>query len=166
MSADNEAFLDRWSRLKREQAKPDAADARPAPAAAPGAPAPAAAPLPPVDALRPDSDFTPFMAPEVAPALRRAALKKLFGDAHFNVPDPFEAYSEDYTGGEAIPEAMLKAINDVRDRALRTPEERAADEAREAERAQGAAEANATGDAPGARAQGGEDEDGAGRQDA
>jgi hypothetical protein len=50
------------------------------------------------------------MAPKVDAATRRAALKKLFADAHFNVPDPYEAYSGDWTGGEPIPMAMLKTL--------------------------------------------------------
>ena len=49
--------------------------------------------LPSVDKLTPESDFTGFMHPKVEDALRRVALKKLFSDPHFNVPDPFEAYS-------------------------------------------------------------------------
>ena len=150
-----EAFLERWSRLKREQPaqeadKPAVADARPA--------APAA-PLPPVEQLKPDSDFAAFMAPKVEPALRRAALKKLFVDAHFNAPDLFEPYSADFTGGEPIPSAMLTAINEVRDTALGKPEERAAqekpaDEQPEPQAAQSAA------------APEGEAKDVAGRQDA
>ena len=108
MSEDNrdqEAFLDRWSRRKLEQAEEKPAPPQKAEAAAP------AAPLPPVEGLTPDSDFTPFMAPNVDGATRRAALKKLFADAHYNVPDPFEAYSEDWTVGEKIPMEMLKTLN-------------------------------------------------------
>ena len=52
----------------------------------------------------------------------RRARKKLFTDAHYNIPDPFEAYSEDYTESEPIPEAMLKAINRVRDVAVKGQE--------------------------------------------
>jgi hypothetical protein len=100
---DKEAFLARWSRLKREQAAPAPDPAKPAAAA----PAPA---LPPVEKLTPESDFSGFMHPKVEDALRRAALKKLFGDPHFNVPDPYEAYSGDWTGGGAIPAAMLKDL--------------------------------------------------------
>ena len=46
--------------------------------------------------------------------MRRVALKKLFSDPHFNVPDPFEAYSGDWTGGEPIPEEMLATLNQAR----------------------------------------------------
>lgn len=117
MTQQGEAFLDRWSRLKQEREKAATADAPEAPArAAEVAPRADAAPaLPPLEELKPDSDFTPFMSPGVDGATRRAALKKLFADAHFNAPDAFEPYSADFTGGEPIPAQMLAAINRVRD---------------------------------------------------
>ncbi len=132
MSEEKEAFLDRWSRLKKEPPaeKPDLPEAKEEPAPA----------LQPVEDLKPDSDFTPFMNPKVDPATRRDALKKLFADAHYNIPDPFEAYSEDYTKSEPIPEKMLKAINRVRDVALRG-EEKVVEEERLAQEAQASAEA-------------------------
>jgi len=107
MSEDREPFLERWSRLKQEKPAEQSAEP-PAVAAAKVEPAP---PLQAVEDLKPDSDFTPFMNPKVDGATRRAALKKLFADAHFNIPDPFEAYSEDYTAGEPIPMEMLKTLN-------------------------------------------------------
>jgi hypothetical protein len=70
--------------------------------------------LPPTDELTPESDFTGFMHPKVEDALRRVALKKLFVDPHFNVPDPFEAYSGDWTVGEPISEEMLATLNQAR----------------------------------------------------
>jgi uncharacterized protein DUF3306 len=107
MTREKEAFLSRWSRLKRE-----------APAAKPAEKkddnAPQAPVLPPVEKLTPESDFTAFMQPKVADALRRVALKKLFSDPRFNIPDPFEAYSGDWTGGEPIPEEMLATLNQAR----------------------------------------------------
>jgi Protein of unknown function (DUF3306) len=102
MAADEkkEAFLGRWSRLKKEERKDlPAKDEKPAPE------------LPPVDKLTPESDFSGFMHPKVEDALRRAALKKLFSDPHFNIPDPYEAYSGDWTGGEPIPQEMLATLN-------------------------------------------------------
>lgn len=130
MSEEKEAFLDRWSRLKREQVeeKPGVPEAKPAPAAT----------LPPVESLKPDSDFTPFMNPQVGDQLRRTALKTLFGDAHFNAPDLFEPYSKDFTQSEPIPAKMLKAINRARDLAVKGPEklaeeERLAEQAEQAE---------------------------------
>jgi hypothetical protein len=104
MAEDKEAFLDRWSRLKqqRPEEKPAVPETREE------APAP---PLQPIEDLKSDSDFTPFMNPKVDGETRRAALKKLFADAHFNLPDPYEAYSEDWTVGEKIPMEMLKTLN-------------------------------------------------------
>ena len=92
-------FLRRWSRLKHDAGtKPvEKKDQPPA--------------LPPLDKMTPDSDFTAFMQPKVEDALRRAALKKLFSDPRFNIPDPFEAYSGDWTGGEPISAELLATLN-------------------------------------------------------
>jgi len=100
MSEDKEAFLNRWSRLKKQQAEP--VEKKPE--------TPAPTNLPPVDKLTPESDFTGFMHPKVADALRRTALKKLFSDPHFNVPDPFEPYSRDWNVSDPIPEAMRASL--------------------------------------------------------
>ena len=97
-----EAFLDRWSRRKRDSVQEKKGEESPKPS------------RPPVDKLTPESDFTGFMHPKVEDALRRVALKKLFSDPHFNVADPFEAYSGDWTGGEPIPEEMLAALNQAK----------------------------------------------------
>ena len=42
-----------------------------------------------------------------------AALKKLFNDPHFNIPDPFEPYSGDWTG-EVLPPEMLATLNQAK----------------------------------------------------
>jgi len=97
-----EDFLRRWARLKREKIVED----KKLPAAAPV--------LPPIDKMTPDSDFTAFMQPKVEDALRRAALKKLFSDPRFNIPDPFEAYSGDWTGGEPISAEILATLNQAK----------------------------------------------------
>jgi hypothetical protein len=100
MAEEKEPFLARWSRLKKEQPEPvEKKDPVPE------------KPLPPVEKLTPESDFSGFMNPKVEDALRRVALKKLFSDPHFNLPDPYEAYSGDWTGGEPIPEEMLATLN-------------------------------------------------------
>jgi len=115
MSREEEAFLSRWSRLKSEARNAPAEEPAAAPPAPPAPAEPASAPaLPPVETLTPESDFAPFMSPKIDPATRREALKKLFADAHFNVPDPFEAYSEDYTKGETLPLEALKRLNQAR----------------------------------------------------
>ena len=95
-----EAFLDRGSRLKKEQNE----------APAPAKDETAAPALPPVDKLTPDSDFTGFMHPKVDDALRRVALKKLFNDPHFNIPDPFEPYSRDFNVEDPIPPELLATL--------------------------------------------------------
>ena len=105
----DEAFLSRWSRKKQEAEKPVEEQ--------PVVPVPV---LPPVESLTPQSDFAPFMHPKVEDALRRVALKKLFSDPHFNLPDPYEAYSGDWTGGEPIPEAMLAGLEQMK-QLLRQP---------------------------------------------
>lgn len=115
MSEEHEAFLARWSRLKTEAQEAPKEEAAADPAAPLAARAETEAPaLPPVKDLTPESDFSAFMHPKVEDALRRAALKKLFSDPHFNLPDPYEAYSGDWTGGEAIPEEMLKTLNQAK----------------------------------------------------
>ncbi len=113
---DKEAFLSRWSRLKLEQPREapvpeEAKEESPAPA------------LPPMESVTPESDFAPFMHPKVADALRRVALKKLFADPHFNVPDVNEAYSGDWTGGDPISEELLKTLNQARTVLYREEEE-------------------------------------------
>jgi hypothetical protein len=102
MQADEkEPFLARWSRLKRE-APAEKKDDSPAPT------------MPAVENLTPESDFAAFMNPKVRDELRRLALKRLFSDPHFNVPDPFEPYSGDWTVGEPIPQELLATLNQAR----------------------------------------------------
>ena len=111
MAQEKEPFLARWSRLKQESPAPaEKKDDAPAPA------------LPPVDKLTPESDFSGFMHPKVEDALRRVALKKLFSDPHFNIPDPYEAYSGDFTGGEPIPPEMLATLEQMKAMLKKVPE--------------------------------------------
>ena len=156
-SEDKEAFLSRWSRLKQEQAREVPAGAAPAPGVAKETQPP---PLPPVDELTSTSDFAPFMHPKVGEAVRRVALKKLFSDPHFNVPDLYEAYSGDWTGSDPISEELLKTLNQARTVLYR--EEEAAKEKDAAARE--SAQSNETG-AQAGPAQQPKEEDGTGRQD-
>jgi hypothetical protein len=120
MTEDKEAFLERWSRRKLEHVQDQPA---PLEKANEQGEEPAAA-LPPVAELTPDSDFTPFMNPKVDGETRRAALKKLFADARYNVPDPFEAYAGDWTAGEPIPLEMLKRLNHAKKLLFDEPEKK------------------------------------------
>ena len=73
-----------------------------------------APPLPTLDdvaTLTKDSDFTRFIAPEVAPDVKNAALNKLFHtDPHFNVMDGLDTYIDDYGKPDPIPESMLRQM--------------------------------------------------------
>ncbi len=150
-------FLSRWSRRKLGKDQP-AAEPQP-PAEIPAAPevgvpepaigsgaASAAEPLPPVESLNPDSDFTPFMRPEVEPGLKQAAMKQLFKDPHFNVMDGLDTYIDDYSIEDPIPAEMMKKLYQARQLLFTDEEKAAADAAEAAENAaaDAAAEANPT----------------------
>ena len=137
MAQEKETFLDRWSRLKHEDRKEEKKLPEKAETDAP--------PLPPVDNLTPQSDFTGFMHPKVDTVLRRAALKKLFSDPHFNTPDPFEPFSGDWTGAETISEEMLKTLNQARTHLF--PEQK--EEEKKEEKEQTAAQEGTKPDEPG-----------------
>jgi len=66
--------------------------------------------LPPLDTLTPESDYRAFFHPKVDEDVRRAALKKLFSDPHFNVMDGLDVYIDDYSKTEPIPAAMLAGL--------------------------------------------------------
>jgi hypothetical protein len=125
-------FLSRWSRRKHEARRQDAAETKVAPAPAPPPIAPASdgslsaspasavpvepaepAPLPPIESLTPESDFTPFMRPNVDPNVRQQALKTLFQDARHNVMDGLDVYIDDYTKADPLPEGWLEKMEAV-----------------------------------------------------
>jgi hypothetical protein len=151
-----EGFLRRWARMKaspeavaeapRTDAPAVAAPVPPAvrPAVPPAAPAAvqqsvAPDPAQPVltleDAARltPESDFSAFVSQGVDKDVRRLALKKLFSDPHFNVPDRLDMYMDDYNQPSPVSATMLAALQHARS-ALRTPEEVQAELARLAAR--------------------------------
>jgi hypothetical protein len=67
--------------------------------------------LPPIESLRGlASDYRDFMRASVDPALKRAALRKLFADPHFNAMDGLDIYIDDYSIPDPIPEAMLAKL--------------------------------------------------------
>ncbi len=124
--------LKRWSRRKLDATRAEAPEPAPVavpPAAAAPAPIEATTPetpdattpdainaepsLPPVESLTPDSDYSAFMQPKVDEALKRAALKKLFTDPHFNVMDGLDIYIGDYTQPDPMPEGMLEKLGKV-----------------------------------------------------
>ncbi|MEP7299249.1 MAG: DUF3306 domain-containing protein [Burkholderiales bacterium] len=127
MGEQADGFLSRWSRRK-EQAR---GGAEPAPPPAVDPPVPPAPPLelppdvpppapvtePPaptmadVAALSRDSDYARFVAGNVDVDVKRAAMKKLFSDPHFNVMDGLDTYIDDYGKPDPIPMAMLRQLN-------------------------------------------------------
>jgi Protein of unknown function (DUF3306) len=77
------------------------------------------APLPPtlddVAQLTKESDFSRFVAPDVDPGVKNAAMKKLFAsDPHFNVMDGLDTYIDDYNKYEPIPKSMLRQMVSAR----------------------------------------------------
>lgn len=122
MAGDDEDFLSRWSRLKREEAEkpPQPAAAGTNPAAVPAAgdvpPPPPAQELPPVESLTLESDYRAFLQPNVSPELRRTALKKLFGDPHFHFDrmDKLDTYIDDYSIEDPISDEMMKTLDHAR----------------------------------------------------
>ncbi|MDH5709404.1 MAG: DUF3306 domain-containing protein [Hylemonella sp.] len=122
-----DGFLGRWSRRKQEvdqglepvEPKPSAAPRAetqapvPPPAAEPAAPPPADSPAPTmqdVQSLTRQSDYKNFVARDVAPEVRNAAMKKLFTDPHFNKIDWLDVYMDDYSIPSPLPAAMLKKM--------------------------------------------------------
>lgn len=129
-------FLGRWARRKTDALQGKPLDEPPAPVKPLAAPAPVvkAAPLPAAGAdadadageaaqpekiplsledvrqLGKDADFSPFMARDVGPEVRNAAMKKLFTDPHFNVMDGLDIYIDDYSKADPIPESMLRQM--------------------------------------------------------
>ncbi|MCJ7799801.1 MAG: DUF3306 domain-containing protein [Polaromonas sp.] len=128
-------FLGRWARRKTDALQGKPLDEPPAPLkpvtlnaarVVPSAPVPVAASVADApDAAQPekiplsledvrqlgkDADFSPFMAHDVGPEVRNAAMKKLFTDPHFNVMDGLDIYIDDYSIADPIPESMLRQM--------------------------------------------------------
>ncbi len=105
----SEAFLSRWSRVKKELREQPAADAndQQLPAIDPDAPPLV---LPSIEELTIESDFRGFFHPKADVNLRRMALKKLFSDPHFNVMDGLDTYIDDYSISDPLPPEMLAQL--------------------------------------------------------
>lgn len=132
-------FVSRWSRRKLEKTQPgpeptaaaEGAESAALPAAQETGPAAQDLPpnLPPVESLTPESDFKPFMLPNVEAGVKRAALKQLFKDPHFNVMDGLDTYIDDYSIADPIPDAMMKTLYQARQHLFSDEEKAAADKA-------------------------------------
>jgi hypothetical protein len=124
-----DGFLGRWSKRKLDVKEGRAVEAEPdVPPALPSRqPSPAsgrgraeisvevAPELPPltlddVKVLTGESDFARFVAPDVAPEVKNAAMKKLFADPRYNVMDGMDVYIDDYSQPDPIPRDMLRKM--------------------------------------------------------
>ena len=125
-----DGFLSRWSRRKvqvREGvALPPEALPEPAPVRAEASipqperelesvqvQAPSPPPPPTLDdvaQLQLSSDFRRFVASDVTPEVKNAAMKKLFSDPQFNVMDGLDTYIDDYGKPDPIPMSMLRQM--------------------------------------------------------
>ena len=138
MADEPTGFLGRWSRRKTDiaQGKPLEEPVAAVPPAmsentsdAPAAQSPVSQePQPPLEnppekkvltladakVLTKDSDFKPFMAGDVTPDVRNAAMKQLFTDPHFNVMDGLDIYIDDYSKSDPIPESMLRQMTSAK----------------------------------------------------
>lgn len=104
-SPDDESFLHRWSRRKREAQQPEnvpqSAQEDPVKAERTDK-LPTDADMPPLESLTEDSDYSGFLSPKVSEALRKQALHKLFHSAGVNVRDGLDDYDEDFTEFPAL----------------------------------------------------------------
>ncbi len=63
-----------------------------------------------VAGLNRESNYARFVAGDVAPEVKNAALKKLFSDPHFNVMDGLDTYIDDYGKPDPLPLSMLRQM--------------------------------------------------------
>ena len=117
----NENFLQRWARRKAEHKNGDARPEEDGHAAAQASalhsadlmPEEGVEPLPTLDdvaRLSADSDYSRFVSKSIDQTVRRAALKKLFSDPHFNVMDGLDIYIDDYNKVSPLTPAMLAGL--------------------------------------------------------
>jgi hypothetical protein len=64
-----------------------------------------------VAVLTRESDYSRFVMTDIDPAVRNAAMKKLFSDPHFNIMDGLDTYIGDYSQPDPIPLSMLRSMN-------------------------------------------------------
>ena len=77
-------------------------------------PQPTAPTLADVEKLTPESSYANFIARDVAPEVKNAAMKKLFSDPHFNVMDRLDTYIDDYGIPDPLPAAMLRQMTSAK----------------------------------------------------
>jgi len=151
MSDTDSSFLSRWSRRKAavREGQPVPAEPALAPEPAPAAVAevPAGPPAEPREApplptladvalLQPGDNIARFVARGVDESVKRAALKTLFADPHFNVMDGLDTYIDDYGKPDPIPLDVLRRLTQSETLGLFDPieeEEKVKEEEKEGE---------------------------------
>lgn len=122
-----EGFLQRWARRKTagvsRSPSPESARQHAERDDAPTGGHPDVPTLADVARLSSDADYSAFIAPGMDSQVRRAAMKKLFSDPHFNVVDGLDIYMGDYTQSAPIPAAMLVALRHTQSMLEPTPPE-------------------------------------------
>ena len=138
---EGDSFFSRWSRRKTQvrsgEPVPEpvptapsvvatvAVPVEPEPLAVEPVPAPPPPTLQDTQALTSASDFSRFVARDVPPEVRNAAVKKLFADPHFNVMDGLDIYIDDYSKPSPLSAAdmakmvsaqFLKLVDDPEDK--------------------------------------------------
>lgn len=119
-----EGFAGRWSRLKQQASRDEAA---PPPTAATSVPVPVASPpaaqiaeeqgkkpedidlaqLPSIESLGKDSDYSMFMQKGVPEDLRRQALRRMWqSDPVLSAPDALDMHNLDYNNVPTFPEGL------------------------------------------------------------
>jgi hypothetical protein len=153
-TVEDEPFLSRWARLKREsragrapepespQLDPPAPEPAALKTAPPGQPGsqpvegaeegaagaePEALELPPLDALTPESDFTPFMRPGVPAGLRAQALRKMFQNPKYGVVDELDPFRADFAAFTPLGDTVTAQMRFHAERLLREEMERVAE---------------------------------------
>lgn len=170
-----DGFLSRWARRKEavrkgEEVAPEEVRASlppslpPSPASGRGSdpavpPSPHGAegpaedrPPPPTladaESLTPASDFSRFVRADVDPAVKNAAVKKLWADPRFNIQDGLDVYIDDYGKPDPMPAAMLRSLASAKFLKLFDEEEEKEKEKAAAQRAEDPT-AREVADAPG-----------------
>lgn len=151
---EDEPFLSRWARLKRESrsrqspepplppAEPSAASPGPVDRVFPegadqqqgvGAEVearegePAELELPPLDSMTPESDFTAFMRPGVPASLRAQALRKMFQNPKYGVVDELDPFRADFAAFTPLGDTVTAQMRFHAERLLREEMERVAE---------------------------------------
>ena len=147
-----EPFLQRWSRRKaqaRHELEPPAETATGPPPEKvendDAAPAPVLTDddMPALDTLNEASDVSGFMSPGVSEKLRRAALRKVFSMAVYNVRDGLDDYDDDFTAFEPLGDTVtadMKHRQEMLEKRRREREEAERLAAEQAEQEQAAAQ--------------------------